>query len=190
MNTKDRRSLKTIKSVQDALLHLLTDKKLSEIKVVELCKEADINRTTFYMHYKNTAQVLQSIREQSISEIFEKFGNKSFLYAMQHPLEFFLTCTEIFSTYKNYEKFIRTSVNAFSFLYSLKKSFATKVCHEYKNIIENPNEQYEPIIFFIVSGIVDMYLEWLKSDKTTDLSDLFLSCEPLINEGLKILRLN
>ena len=58
MKKADKRSRKTVKAIQDALLQMLSEKNLSDIKIIELCRRADINRTTFYLHFGNTDVVL------------------------------------------------------------------------------------------------------------------------------------
>ena len=51
MNRKDKRSRKTVSAIQNTLLQLLCSRRVREIKIVDLCTAADINRTTFYLHY-------------------------------------------------------------------------------------------------------------------------------------------
>ena len=82
MRKEDKRSRKTIKAIQDALLRMLAEKRLSDIKIVDLCKNADINRTTFYLHFESTEQVLLSIREEIVKRIFDSYkGNNNLLRA-------------------------------------------------------------------------------------------------------------
>ena len=57
----DRRSRKTIGAIQNTTLQLLCTRRLGEIKIVDLCMAADINRTTFYLHFRNIREVLASL---------------------------------------------------------------------------------------------------------------------------------
>ena len=61
MTKKDKRSRKTVRAIQDTLLRLLCTKRLREIRIVDLCTEADINRTTFYLHFCGLGDVLGSL---------------------------------------------------------------------------------------------------------------------------------
>ena len=70
MNKMDKRSQKTIRAIQSTLLQLLCAKQVREIKIVDLCTAADINRTTFYLHYTGIADVLEGLRNEITERIF------------------------------------------------------------------------------------------------------------------------
>ena len=47
----DRRTRYTRRLIQDTLLALMDKKPFSRVTVTELCRHAEINRGTFYLHY-------------------------------------------------------------------------------------------------------------------------------------------
>ena len=49
----DRRVRKTKQQLQDGFIYLRKQKDLKEITVKELCELTDLNRGTFYLHYKD-----------------------------------------------------------------------------------------------------------------------------------------
>lgn len=53
MNTHDLRVIKTKGLLRKILIELLQKKSFNEITIVEICKLANINRSTFYAHYMN-----------------------------------------------------------------------------------------------------------------------------------------
>ncbi|MCJ7585615.1 MAG: TetR family transcriptional regulator C-terminal domain-containing protein [Anaerolineales bacterium] len=62
MNTKDNlRTLKTQDKIKIILLDKLCGKPINQITVKEICREAKINRTTFYTHYDNIYDLMQNI---------------------------------------------------------------------------------------------------------------------------------
>ena len=64
MNKEDnRRTRMTRKMLQNALLDLLEEEPLSKINVSELSERADLNRSTFYAHYRSPQELLDSIRD-------------------------------------------------------------------------------------------------------------------------------
>lgn len=73
MNKNDLRVIKTKKNIHMALTNLLKKKNLSQIKVTELCKEANINRGTFYFHYEEVADVFQEFYEEIIIDLKESY---------------------------------------------------------------------------------------------------------------------
>ena len=64
----NRRVAMTKRLLQDALLRLLAQKELDKINVSELCREADINRATFYKHYIAIRDVLVEIEINLMEE--------------------------------------------------------------------------------------------------------------------------
>lgn len=56
----DRRIKRTKAAVFNAMLDLMVEKDASKITVLELCKRADINKSTFYLHYKSMEDCLES----------------------------------------------------------------------------------------------------------------------------------
>ena len=62
----DRRTLYTRMVIQDALLELLAEKDYSDITVADLCRAAEINRGTFYLHYNNISQVLDAVYAEAM----------------------------------------------------------------------------------------------------------------------------
>ncbi len=69
INAADRRTKYTRKVIRDALMELLKTKPYSKITVTEICRLAEINRGTFYIHYYDVDDVLDDILEQSFSDV-------------------------------------------------------------------------------------------------------------------------
>lgn len=60
---ENQRILLTKRLLQEGLLRLLETKDLEKISVTELCREAGINRATFYNHYDSPLSLLADIEE-------------------------------------------------------------------------------------------------------------------------------
>lgn len=65
MTKQDMRIVKTKNALHHALLDLLDEKLLEDISVTEICRTANINRGTFYLHY---AQI-EDLFEEYFKEI-------------------------------------------------------------------------------------------------------------------------
>ena len=63
----DRRTKYTKTVIRQALFDLLQEKPINKITVTDVCKLADINRSTFYSHYEDVYALLASIQ----NELFE-----------------------------------------------------------------------------------------------------------------------
>ena len=65
MNEMDLRVIKTRESIEQAFLALLAKKPLGKISIVELAREARINKGTFYLHFTDIFDLYQkTIRRQ------------------------------------------------------------------------------------------------------------------------------
>lgn len=65
--TEDRRVRRTKRLLRQALAELMQEKEFKDITVTDLVERADINRGTFYVHYKD----VYDLREQIENEMIE-----------------------------------------------------------------------------------------------------------------------
>ena len=65
----NRRVAMTKTMIKQALLDLLREKPLEEISVAELCRRADVQRSTFYNHYNIVEDVLKEVKEDEPREL-------------------------------------------------------------------------------------------------------------------------
>ncbi len=75
-NEKDRRVIKTRKSIQKTLVTMMKEHSYQDISVSNLCRNADIGRGTFYLHYNDIYEVVQELEDG----ILESFKDMAFLY--------------------------------------------------------------------------------------------------------------
>ena len=72
MNKSESKYYNTACLMDEALLSLLQKKDYAYITVKEICENAGVNRSTFYLHYETTDDLLM----ESLSYIFSKFKMK------------------------------------------------------------------------------------------------------------------
>ena len=65
----DRRVKYTLTALKEAMIKLLQEQHISKISVVSLCKVADVNRSTFYTHFKDHYDLLQYITQEALDNI-------------------------------------------------------------------------------------------------------------------------
>ncbi len=59
------------KMIREGLFRCLKTKKIDKITITELCREAGVNRTTFYSHYEFPRDVLDEISAEIVDEIID-----------------------------------------------------------------------------------------------------------------------
>lgn len=65
----DLRTQKTQKSITDAFFRLRAHKPLEKITVRELCREAPVNRSTFYAYYKDVYDLSEHLENELVRSI-------------------------------------------------------------------------------------------------------------------------
>ncbi|CQR55580.1 TetR/AcrR family transcriptional regulator [Paenibacillus riograndensis] len=65
----DHRVRYTKMVIKESLLKLLTERSINKVTVTDICREAGINRNTFYTHYANQFELLSTIENDLYEEI-------------------------------------------------------------------------------------------------------------------------
>lgn len=177
MNIKNnKRSKITRYALKTALINLLKTKHISEISVTDICKEASINRSTFYSHFENQMDVLKEIE----NDIYERF--KSYLpsdnvsdykQTLLMNLEFIKNNEETFKVLlsDNGNQSFRNAIARLSF--GVSKETADNTAFIYNRI-------------FNINGFIGIINHWLNNgmkESVDYMSDLILKLSNL--EGLK-----
>lgn len=62
----DRRTRYTINGIKEAFLELINQHSYSQITVAQVCRQAEITRSTFYLHFNNLTDVLNSVLDDAL----------------------------------------------------------------------------------------------------------------------------
>ena len=74
MNIKNnRRRQETIRRIESVFLEYLKKQELSQIKVCDICKQANINRSTFYANFTDIYDLADKIRDRLKDEVNRLF---------------------------------------------------------------------------------------------------------------------
>lgn len=89
MNTKNnRRAQNTQDGIKQTLLGLLDRMDILNVTVSKLCEAAQVNRSTFYSHYDNVADIMEEIERETGENLLERFTGENFdenmLFSMEH----------------------------------------------------------------------------------------------------------
>ena len=69
VHKENQRIALTRRLLQEGLLRLLAHEKLEDISVTALCKEAGINRATFYNHYTSPTTLLEEMEQDLVNRL-------------------------------------------------------------------------------------------------------------------------
>lgn len=186
--TVDRRVRKTRKQLRECLVALLKEKKIQEITVRELTDMADLNRGTFYLHYKDVYDLLEKTEAELQADFYGLFQKHDAVDLRQRPAVLF---REIYTlVYDNADliEILLGENGDLNFVNRLKKLIQEKCIHNWMEVFRTDN----PIVFdafcsFIVSGCVGLVQYWLQSGLKETPEEMARLTELFITKGINVL---
>jgi AcrR family transcriptional regulator len=170
---QDRKIRYTRMVLRESLIELMKAKPVTKITVTELCGAADINRTTFYAHYKDQYELLRQIEEETIAyfeDLLNKYNDKRSKREILQMLE------EILQYIANNSNSIQVLLSENGDIDFQKKFFRRFTYQEQilryftdRTSDEAAKEYYS---VFVVSGAIAFIQQWLKNNMNIPASDL------------------
>lgn len=182
---QDRRVRRTRKQLQTALATLMREKELKDITVRELADLADVNRGTFYSHYKD----LYDMRDQVEEELFQQLCGVLSTYDSQSLQEdltpllmavfgFVLDNREIFVTILGQREEERFFIRLRSLIYD-------KYLREWNGIYDlGTASSTNYFLEFVVSGVVGLARAWARGGMVERPEEMAALVGQLIMGGL------
>ena len=191
MNRFESKYFATAEKMDEALVKLLEKKPFEYITVKELCTEAGVNRSTFYLHYENTRDLLSETAARLTEKFFGVFGTDpnqkgdSGVISKMDPKELIFIKPEYIIPYLNFMKDNRKvfavamkNYDNFEFgnIYGrLFKYFFDPVLEKF----EFPESERKYVMTFYLSGINAVVTAWLENDcaeSVEEISDIIFRC--------------
>lgn len=187
MNRSESKYFHTAVRFDRALLSLLERKAFDYITVSELCAEAGVNRSTFYLHYENTRDLLEETTVYLLEDFMSVFpvdGNSLRLrLADCDPGELNFIHSQYLHPYLTY---IRDNRRVFSAVLSHPTTFRFESIFQqlfddfFDPILDRfryPAEDRKYVLLFYLNGLTAIVREWLMDD-----------CEKSIEEVTGLIR--
>ncbi len=187
-NTKDRRIKKTKKLLRIGFASLLSEKSAKDITVRELSDLVDINRGTFYLHYKDIFDMLEQIEMELLEDfqgVLEKHPTKALngkpLPMLKDVFQFVDDNTDMISVLigKNGD---------LAFINRLTDLVKNRCLNDWMELFNTGKTQnFEHFYSFIVSGCIGLLQNWLANEKKESPDHMACLAEEMILNGIKVL---
>lgn len=186
--SQDRRVRKTRKAMSDALASLLAEKPLKSISVREISDKADINRGTFYLHYRDVYDMVEKLQ----NEIFEKLNDIVENYKPRKNAQtLFPMLVEFFSLLSDNARLAKVLIGKngdAEFVDKLKKVVREKCFMNAQKTFGIKNEEeFNYFYHFIVSGCIGIFGAWLNGGMKESPTEMANFTEKLIMTGAETL---
>ncbi len=159
----DKRVIRTKKSIKYALFKLLETKELSAITISELTSVANVNRRTFYTHYRCVTDILDEVENNLVTALTEMLTNIDLNDIGNSIEKMFIQMHEIFTIkFDFYFRLMKLDARAY-LLARLKIAFKNSIV-----MLPRENSAIDPesslSASFVAGGILAFYSEWYYSD--------------------------
>lgn len=162
MKAPYRNAIRSKQLIREAMISLMDkNKSVSDITVSDIVKAANINRGTFYNHYGNPNDVVEEIKDELMQSLDLALRTSS----KNGDIDGFLA--SMLDHFKRNEAEYRKMVNAIpiSVLDNVKKEAIKQI----RFIVSID----ETTLYFIVNGIVGLFLDYLKNNVSFDYDDIY-----------------
>jgi AcrR family transcriptional regulator len=183
-NAADRRVRRTIERIKRALISLLMEKDLKDITISELTKLADINRGTFYLHYRDISEVFSRMEDEVVEEFsqhIEKYKSRPALLRMP-------TLGDLIHYIVTNEEICR------ALLHSRGSTFIVRIIdlsrprskEEFRQYYPQWDEDLYQFYFdFICYGSIAMLRRWLESGMKESAEQISLAMDKMISNCIE-----
>jgi AcrR family transcriptional regulator len=179
MNKNESKYFNTAIKMDEALITLLEKKDFEYITIKEICDTAEVNRSTFYLHYENTSDLLKEttryiidkhlayyeIDQKRISLQFETCKREELLFITDEYLEPYLTFI------KDNQRLFKISIKQFNSL-SMNEVYSKMFDHIFSPILERfhvSEKERAYVMKFYLTGVFAIVMEWLDKNCSDDM---------------------
>lgn len=188
VKNKDRRVRRTEKLIKHGLCEVLKKKSLKDITVKDITDAADLNRRTFYLHYKDIFDLLEKIEKNLIKEFEDLLENFHPIMSQDSAYK----CIEVLLQYVydnlNLLKTIVTNnTNILDKLIDIAVSYAL---NSSSDIYEDDEESVKYAFVFIIFGIIGIIKKWLDDGTSIPPHQMSIMVNDFIAHGLVSVKSN
>ena len=174
MNKSESKYFNTARRMDEALMALLEKKDFEYITIKEICAEAGVNRSTFYLHYETTRDLLEETLEY-LNEKFNSYFDDNYKDTAR-KIETGTLEDLVFISKENLEpylSFIKDHKKTFASVLNAPELYASGKAYEqlskllFYPIMERfaiPEREQKYRLLFYIKGIMGIIEEWLRND--------------------------
>ena len=178
MNKNESKYFNTAIRMDEALITLLEKKDFEYITIKEICDVAGVNRSTFYLHYENTSDLLKETTRYIIDKHLEYYDidkNRISLKFVTCKREELLFITDEYlmpylTFIKDNQRLIKVSIKQFHSMH-MDEVYVKMYEHIFSPILDRfcvPETEHAYVMKFYLTGVFAIIMEWLNMNCSDD----------------------
>lgn len=199
----DRRIRKTRRVIRQCLTELLKTKRIQDITVREISEKADINRGTFYLHYRDIFDLMEQIENELLEELEDVLNHFKASDLLSNPA---LVFTRVFHLVKENSDMVSILIGQngdINFVNRLKDIVREKCLKDWMELFRPgagggrqtsrssqntllDDSAFEAYYSFTVTGCIGLVRYWLDSGLKETPEQLASLVEQIISKGLRM----
>jgi len=184
--TGDRRVRKTRTALKSALTTLMKQKNINSISVKELTDLADINRGTFYLHYKDVSDLLSQSEDDLLDELKATVNLYSAETVKNDPAVLFSSLYKLCRANADMVRILVSENGDIKFLTKLKRLMRDKCLNDWsQNLRKSGLEHFDAYYSFIVGGCLSLLQYWFADGMKESPEELAQITAAFINQTLR-----
>ena len=176
----DRRVVRTRKAIREAFFKLMENQDYHKITIASVAREADIDRKTFYLHYRSVSDLVDEvIRDEAQKIVASSDGDKGLDVS-----KLFQSISLALAPDMTRSKRVLQHVSLQDVLDRLEASLVDVLMED--NVLGlRRDDPYVPyIVSFFCAGLVAVYRRWLIADSEIPLESLAGATSACLFDGL------
>ena len=173
MNKNESKYFNTAKKMNDALIALLETKEYEYITIKEICHIANVNRSTFYLHYSNMNDLLEETIKSlnlSFNSHFKSKENESAIISKENIEDLLLINDDHLIPYLN---FIKENKNIYKVLKTYPQLFNANKTYDQMfrklfvpimNRFGLDEKWHKYLMDFYISALTSIVFDWVYDD--------------------------
>lgn len=167
----NRRTVYTRNVIRESFLALLSEQDLQKITVTDITKKADINRGTFYQHYKDPLDLFHQIETELTAQILPTIK----LQNTDNIVVWFSRFIDVLNANRVLSLTLLKSNNSSYLLDTIFSEVHDLAIEAFKDLYNEQNPILLEYYFsYFVKGTLGIIVEWLSNDDGTSSEDISL----------------
>ena len=165
---EDRRIRLTKRVIREGLIELMQEHPITKISVKMICESADINRSTFYAHYKDQYSLLHSVQQEIITDVKKKIFSAQFFEVSDDVVQILVQVLEYGRTNAPLLKVLLSENGDSSFQNELMQLAQEKIMEQFTGDKSLPQHALQYLKHFALGGMLGIMRHWLEGDCSDD----------------------